>query len=133
MMKAIILEEFGGPEKLKLGEINTPTPGFEEVQIKIVCAAVNPVDWKIRLGLLRNRMPHEFPIIPGWDASGIISALGKGVKKFKIGDEVIAYCRKSTIKWGTYAEYICVAADNVAYKPKNLTFAQSASIPLAGL
>lgn len=132
-MKAIIIEEFGGPEKLKLTEVATPLPGPHDVQIKIKYTAVNPVDWKIRDGLLQNRIPHEFPIILGWDAAGIISAVGQQVKNFKVGDEVFAYCRLPTIKWGTYADYICVPASYVAFKPKNINFAQAASFPLAGL
>lgn len=132
-MKAIFIEGFGGPEQLKFGRLNIPLPGSGEVQIKIVCTAVNPVDWKIRSGMLEKRMPHHFPVVLGWDAAGVISALGPNVKKFKVGDEVFAYCRKSIIQDGTYAEYICFNADDVALKPNNLSFAQAAAIPLAGL
>lgn len=132
-MKAILLEGFGGIEKLKLTNIPTPIPADDEILIKIKCAGVNPVDWKIRAGYLKERIPHELPIIPGWDATGVVSAVGKKVSKFKVGDEVFAYCRKPIVKWGTYAEYVCVQADNAAFKPKNISFAQAASIPLAGL
>lgn len=132
-MKAIILEAFGEADQLKLKNIETPQPGPNEIQIHILYTAVNPVDWKIRLGLLKSRMPYEFPIIPGWDAAGIVSAIGKNVNSFKVGDEVFAYCRLSTIKWGTYAEYICIPAENAAYKPENISFAEAAAIPLAGL
>jgi NADPH2:quinone reductase len=103
------------------------------VQIKIICASVNPVDWKIRMGLLQKRLPHHFPVILGWDAAGLISALGSDVKKFQVGDAVFAYCRKSIIHDGTYAEYICFNAEDVALKPRDLSFAQAAAIPLAGL
>lgn len=130
-MKAIVFEEFGG--KLKEKDFPTPKISDNEVLIEIECAAVNPVDWKIREGLLKNRLPHEFPIIPGWDAAGKIKEIGKAVKKFKVGDEVYAYCRKPTIHSGTYAEYINVDADHVALKPKKLTFAQASAIPLVGL
>jgi len=78
-------------------------------------------------------MPHEFPLILGWEASGTIKELGKSAKHFKVGDEVYFYGRKETIKEGTYAEFICVDAANVALKPKSLSYAQAASIPLAGL
>jgi NADPH2:quinone reductase len=132
-MKSIILNKFGGADQLIVGEIETPSPAADEVQIKIAYTAVNPVDWKIREGLLQSRMPHDFPIIPGWDAAGTISALGKNVKDFKIGDQVFAYCRKPTIKWGTYAEYVCLPANDVAFKPENISFAQAAAFPLAGL
>lgn len=132
-MKAVIIEDFGGVEKLKLTDVPVPPLGDNEVQIKIIYAAVNPVDWKIREGLLKSRMPYEFPIIPGWDAAGKISALGKNVKNFKVGNEVFAYCRKSTMKWGTYAEFMNVDASYVTLKPKKLNFAEAATIPLAGL
>lgn len=132
-MKAVILEAFGGVENLKMKEVATPKPEAGEVLVKIVYTAVNPVDWKIRLGMLENRIPHEFPIVPGWDAAGIVEDVGQGVKGFKKGDEVFAYCRKPVVKWGTYAEYITLKADAVAFKPKKLTFAQAAAFPLAGL
>lgn len=132
-MRAILLEGFGGVDQLHIGDVPKPTPQDHEVLIKIHYTAVNPVDWKVRSGLLKNRMPHEFPIIPGWDASGVVEAVGKQVERFKPGDEVFAYCRKPTIHSGTYAEYVTVPADNVAFKPKKLSFAEAAAIPLAGL
>lgn len=132
-MKAIVIEGFGGVEKLQLKEFPTPNPAENEVQIHIRYSGVNPVDWKIREGLLQKRLPHEFPLVLGWEASGIVTAVGQNVKNFKIGDEVFSYCRKPTVKWGTYAEYICVDAQNIALKPKNLNFAQAAAIPLTAL
>lgn len=133
LMKAIFIEDFGGPEQLKMGRLNIPNPEPDEVQIKIACTAVNPVDWKIRTGLLQKRMPHHFPIVLGWDAAGTISRLGPNVNNFKVGDAVFAYCRKSTIQDGTYAEYICLNAESVARKPSHISFAQAAAVPLAGL
>lgn len=132
-MKAVIIEQFGGAEKLRMADIPTPKPGPNEVQIRIRYTSVNAVDWKIREGLLSGRLDHQFPITPGWDAAGIISALGSGVKSFKLNDEVFAYCRKNIVRDGTYAEFITVDAVNVAKKPKNISFAEAAGIPLAGL
>ena len=132
-MKAIFIEDFGGAEQLKMGLLPIPMPESNEVQIKIICTAVNPVDWKIRMGMLEKRLPHHFPLIPGWDAAGVISAIGSNVQTCKVGNEVFAYCRKSIVKEGTYAEYICFNADDIALKPNNLSFAQAAAIPLAGL
>lgn len=132
-MKAITIKEFGGIEKLIFDEIPNPKPASNEVLIELIYTSVNPVDWKIREGYLKNRLPHQFPLILGWDAAGKIVAIGKDVKNFKIGDEVFAYCRKPTVQWGTYAEYIAVDAESVALKPKNINFAQAASIPLVGL
>lgn len=132
-MQAITIDSFGGIEKLKLSEIVITPPNDDEVQIQIKYAAVNPVDWKIREGYLKNRLPHEFPIILGWDASGTISAIGKNVRHLNLGDEVYAYCRKPIVKWGTYAELVNVEASSVALKPKKLNFAEAAAIPLVGL
>lgn len=132
-MKAVVFEDFGGAEKLRLTDLPAPKPADNEILIAIECTSVNPVDWKIREGMLKNRLPHEFPIIPGWDAAGTVKEVGKNVKNFKKGDKVYAYCRKPTIHWGTYAEFICVDAEHVAHMPKKLTSAQAAAIPLVGL
>jgi len=130
-MKAITLDKFGGD--LQISEVETPDPKPGEVQIKIAYTAVNPVDWKIGKGWLQDLIPHNFPLILGWDAAGTVTAVGREVKNFQIGDEVFAYCRKPEVQWGAYAEFICLDAEVVALKPKNLSFAQAASIPLVGL
>lgn len=132
-MKAIVIEQFGNVDNLQVEEVPIPQPEENEVQIQILYTSVNPVDWKIREGMFQGRLPHEFPIILGWDAAGIVTAVGSHVKKFRVGDEVFAYCRKTLVHEGTYAEYICFDAQHVAFKPKNLNFAQAAGIPLVGL
>jgi len=132
-MKAAVIHEFGGIEKISIEEVPVTFPKDNEVQIAIEYAGVNPVDWKICEGIFRGRMGHEFPLILGWDAAGKVIAKGKNVKKFKEGDEVFAYCRKESLHDGSYAEYICLDAKNVAFKPRSLTFAQAASVPLASL
>jgi len=132
-MKAIIIRTFGGPEVMEIAEVPTPEPQAGEVQIKVTYAGVNPVDWKIREGKLKERLPHEFPIILGWDVAGVISKVGANVSPQRIGEEVFAYARKPIVQWGTYAEYICLDAQYVVRKPKALSLQQAASIPLAGL
>jgi len=132
-MRAIVFDEFGGPEKLRMAEVSIPTPAADEVLIEVRCASVNPVDWKIREGMLADLFPHEFPIVPGWDAAGGIASVGKGVTAFHIGDKVYAYCRKPKIRHGTYAEYVTMTAEAVAPMPRNLDFAAASTIPLAGL
>jgi NADPH2:quinone reductase len=132
-MKAVALEAYGGPEQLKLMDLPVPVPGEDEVLIELACTSVNPVDWKIREGQLKDRMPNIFPIIPGWDAAGTVREVGRNVTRFKGGERVFAYCRKPTIQWGTYAEYVTMDARHVALMPKNLSFAEAAAIPLVGL
>lgn len=130
-MKAITIEGFGSD--LHLTELPTPTPLAHEVQIQVEYAGVNPVDWKICEGYLKNWLHHDFPIIPGWDVAGTVTAVGDGVDSLKVGDEVFSYCRKPVVRWGTYAEYVCVEQRHVALKPANISFAEAASVPLAAL
>lgn len=132
-MKALVMETFGGTEVLKFADVPTPKPQNNEVLIKIHYAGVNPVDWKIREGHLKDRLPHQFPLIPGWDAAGVIAEVGGNVHDFKVGDAVYAYCRKPIVQEGTYAEYIGLDASQVAPLPKNINFAQGATVPLAAL
>lgn len=129
----MVIDSFGGAEQLHLDDCPMPKPSDHEVLIEVYYTAVNPVDWKIREGLLKGLIPHEFPLIPGWDAAGVIAETGKNISQFKKGDEVFAYCRKPLVKWGTYAEYVSFDGEHVALKPKNITFAQAAAIPLVGL
>ncbi|GAB4189172.1 MAG: NADP-dependent oxidoreductase [Simkaniaceae bacterium] len=131
-MKAVVAEKYGKPSELKIVEMPAPDPKENEVQIAVEYTAVNPVDWKILEGYF-DSYPHEFPFVLGWDAAGTVRKTGKKVAAFQEGDEVYCYCRKPKIQWGTYAEYICMEEAHVALKPKNLNFAQAASIPLAGL
>lgn len=130
-MKAIAIHQFGGRDQLKLLELPSPTPGPNEVRIRIRAAGVNPVDYKIREGLLQSRIPHQFPLILGWDAAGVIDQVGSKVQNFKERDEVYAYCRKPVVQWGAYAEYICLSEEAVALKPRNCSFEEAASFPLA--
>ncbi len=132
-MKAIVIHEFGGSDKLQLTDLPRPEPGPGEVLIRISHTSVNPVDWKIREGMLRSGMPHRFPLIPGWDAAGTVAALGDGVQGFAPGERVYAYCRKPEVQWGTYAEYVTMTASAVAKMPASLSFEQAAGIPLVGL
>ena len=75
-MKAIAIHTFGGPETLVVRDLPQPKPGPGEVLIRTVAAGVNPVDWKMREGSL-SRMPHAFPLIPGWDVAGVVDELGE--------------------------------------------------------
>lgn len=132
-MKAMVVDAFGGSEAMHMTEIATPAPAPGEVLIRIRATSVNPVEWKIREGGLARLFPCKFPLILGWDAAGTIAGLGDGVTNFTIGDRVWSYCRKPDIQWGTYAEYVAMAADAVAPMPANLSFAEASTIPLVGL
>jgi NADPH2:quinone reductase len=132
-MKAIAIDQYGGRDQLKFREMPTPEPGPGEVRIRIRAAGVNPVDWKIREGLFRTRLPNLFPIIPGYDCAGVIEARGPGANAWGIGEEVFAYARKPVVSQGAYAEYIVLPEVQVASKPQSLSFEEAASMPLAGM
>jgi NADPH2:quinone reductase len=133
VMKAMVIDTFGGLETLHPAEVPTPIPGPGEVLIRLTATSVNPVDWKIREGYLKDFFPHKFPLILGWDAAGIVAGLGDGVTDFAIGDPVYAYCRKPIVQWGTYAEYVSMAADAVAPAPRSIPLESAAALPLVGL
>lgn len=130
-MKAVQIHQFGGPEVLKYEEAPKPKPAADEVLIKIFATSVNPVDWKIREGLRKEKFPTNFPLILGWDVSGVIEEVGSAVTSLKVGEEV--YSRPDPTKNGTYAEYVIVKADQVGHKPKSIDHLTAAAVPLAGL
>ena len=132
-MRAMVIDGFGGADRLHPAEMPAPAAAAGEVLIRVAAAGVNPVDWKIREGSLEALFPHRFPLILGWDAAGTIAALGDGVEGFAVGDRVWAYCRKPKVQGGTYAEFVVMTADAVAPMPVRLDFEQAASMPLVGL
>ena len=132
-MKAVVINEFGGREKLTLTELPPPEPAEGEVLVRIRAAGINPVDWKIREGWLKDLLPYEFPIILGWDLAGVIEETGSNVKRFAKGDNIFAYNRKPIVQQGTYAEYATLQESYISHSPDSLSFEESASIPLAAL
>lgn len=130
-MKAVRIHAYGGQEVLTLEDAPMPQPGEKDVLVRVVASAINPVDWKIRAGYLKDMLPYSFPLILGWDISGVIEAVGSGVTKFKPGDAV--YSRPNILRDGGYAEFIAIDENEVALKPKTITHASAASLPLAGI
>lgn len=128
-MKAIVATRFGGPEVLKMQDIERPTPKARELLVKVVAGSVNPVDYKIReqgesFGL-------KTPLILGYDVSGVVESVGAEVSSFKPGDEVF-YTAELIGAQGCNAEYHAVGEDIVVLKPENLSHEDAAAIPLAG-
>ena len=130
-MKAVRIHEYGGPEVLIFEEAPQPVPGSGEVLIRVHSAGVNPIDWKIRAGFLKDVHPYTFPLILGWDLSGVVEATGPGAGKFKKGDEV--YSRPDSSRNGAYAQYIAVKESEVAFKPRSIDHIHASAIPLACL
>jgi NADPH:quinone reductase-like Zn-dependent oxidoreductase len=130
-MRAIRIHKYGGPEVLRYENAPRPKPQTGEVLIRVYVAGVNPIDWKVREGHMKDFWPHKFPLILGWDVSGVVDEVGKGVSRFKIGDEV--YCLADPIRNGAYADYIVVRESELALKPNSLHHIRAAAVPLAGL
>ncbi|MGW8065673.1 NADP-dependent oxidoreductase [Streptomyces ziwulingensis] len=132
-MKAISYARYGGPEVLEYGEVRDPRVGPDSVLVKVRAAAVNPVDWKCRDGHLDALLQPVFPVVPGWDLSGVVVRPGASVTEFAAGDEVIGYVREDFLSRGTFAEYVAAPVRTLARKPRNLTHEEAAGLPLTGL
>ncbi len=131
-MKAIRINEFGGPEVMKLEEIERPVPASDEILVKVYASGVNPADWVIRNGgndFLRPLL--KLPLTLGWDAAGIVEETGIDVTEFKKDDAV--YGIPNFPGDGSYAEYCVAKASQFALKPKSISFNEAAGVPLAGL
>lgn len=132
MMKAVEIERLGGPEVLRLVNVERPQPGPTEVLVKVHAAGVNPVDWKTRQtgGFLAEYGPPPYRL--GWDVSGVVEEVGAGVTRFQPGDEVLG------MPWfpraaGGYAEYVTGPSRHFAHKPGEMDHVEAAGLPLAGL
>jgi NADPH:quinone reductase-like Zn-dependent oxidoreductase len=132
-MRAIAITEYGAPEVLQQREVDDPLLGPDAVLVRVKAAGVNPVDAAIRAGYLAGAFPSAFPLVPGWDVSGVIEKVGPSIREFSPGDEVIGYVRKDHIQNGTYAELVAAPIRTVARRPASLSWAEGAAIPLAGL
>jgi NADPH:quinone reductase-like Zn-dependent oxidoreductase len=132
-MKAISYSRYGGPEVLEYGERPDPKVGPDDVLVKVRAAAVNPVDRKAQAGHLDGMMDAVFPVVPGWDVSGVVVQPGVSVTEFTVGDEVMGYVREDFLCHGTFAEYVAAPVRTLARKPRTLGFEESAALPLAGL
>jgi NADPH:quinone reductase-like Zn-dependent oxidoreductase len=123
-MKAVLLYEYGGEDKLRYEDTEVPEFGDNEVLVRVRATSINPVDWKIRSGAMRGYMPVEFPAILGRDLAGEVEASGRNVTGFPKGMRVMALAN------GTYAECTVAKADVLAPIPDALNFEKAAALPL---
>ena len=132
-MKAAVIREYGDSSKFIITDVEQPEPGEGEVLLKIKAAGVNPVDFKIRQGYLKDRIPSSFPMILGWEMAGVIEKTGYSARRFDPCDKVYAYARRPVPGKGTYAEYIALPESYVTRSPSNMSFEQAAAVPLTSL
>ncbi|WP_313509556.1 NADP-dependent oxidoreductase [Enterococcus sp.] len=129
--RAIVINAYGGKEELEEAKVELPALEPDQILVKTAATSINPIDWKLREGYLKQMFPWQFPIILGWDIAGEVVEVGADVSDFNIGDAI--YARPETTPFGTYADYAIVDATLAALKPSNQTFAEAAAVPLAGL
>lgn len=128
--KAVVIHSYGGPDALKVEDVPRLVPKEDEVLIRVIAASVNPVDVAIRKGYLAELIGNKFPLILGMDASGIVEKTGAKITKFKDGDPVYAFFTLASE--GGYAEFVTAKENEVASKPKAVTYTQAAAVPAAG-
>ena len=123
-MKAVVLYEYGGPDKLRYEEWDDPQAGDGQILIRVSAAGINPIDWKIRSGAMKTFMPLELPTILGYDYSGVVRSVGKGVEGYAEGDRVFGRAGKC------YAELLLGDLAGLAKLPKGLDPIQAAALPV---
>ena len=130
-MKAIRFHEYGGPEVLRLNEVDLPTPGPGQVRVRVAATSFNGVDANIRAGRMQGPMPMDLPHVPGLDLAGTVDALGDGVDTLREGDRVIGFLPFGDD--GAAAEYVLATAADLAHAPTSVPLADAAALPLVGL
>ncbi|HUT48563.1 MAG TPA: NADP-dependent oxidoreductase [Alphaproteobacteria bacterium] len=130
-MKAVVMQDYGGPEQLAIGEVADPEPGAGDVVVDIAAASLNPIDWKMRAGHVRKFFEFDLPHVLGRDFSGIVRSVGAGVDGISVGDAVFGIAEVA--RWGSHAEAIAVKAGLVAAKPEALSHEAAAALGISGI
>lgn len=130
-MKAVRIDRHGGAEVMSVAEIALPKVGPNDVLVEVHAASINPIDWKIRDGLMRAMFELAMPHVLGRDVAGIVAATGEEVRRLAVGDRV--WGTASAARWGTHAEFAAIEEDLLGPAPAGLSHAEAASIPLAAL
>lgn len=135
-MRAMVIDGFGGADRLHWAELPRPEPGPDpsssDVLVRVVSAGVNPADWKTREGKLSAFIDYHFPFVLGFDLAGIVEAVGAGVDAVKPGDRVFGMSRQGQGSDGAYAEFCIADAAMLAPLPAGWHFADAAALPVAG-
>lgn len=127
VMKAVLLHGYGDVNHLSYEDVPLPRPSAGEVLVKVLATSINPVDWKLRRGDLKNMMPFQFPVVLGRDLAGEVVELGEGVTSLKLGERVLGMVDH------TYAEYVACKANDLAPIPDTLQSTEAAALPLVVL
>lgn len=132
-MKAAQYSKYGGPEVIEINEnVSAPSAGSGQVLVEVHAASLNPFDYKLRTGYMKEMIPLQFPVTIGGDFSGVVTNLGENVSEFKIGDEVFGQAIVLNGGSGAIAEFAASNVANAAHKPKSVDHIKAASLPLVG-
>ena len=129
-MKAFTVDRYG-PDALQLSDVPVPSVGPRDVLVDVRAASINPLDKMIRDGEFKQLLNYKPPFVLGHDVAGVVTQVGADVRSFTGGDEV--YSRPRDLRIGTFAELIAIDADDVALKPRSLSFAEAGAVPLVAL
>lgn len=132
-MKAVQINKYGGVEVLEVND-NVPRPIVSPNQVlaEVYAASINPIDWKVRSGYLKDFMPLKFPATLGGDFSGVVVEVGTNVTEFKAGDKIYGSAIILNGSSGAFAQTAAVNTKNISIKPENVDFITSAALPLVG-
>lgn len=128
-MRAIIYNSYGKQENFHWTEKPIPTAKENEILVKVKASSINPVDWKIRKGEMKLFMNKKFPKGLGVDFAGTVENIGNGITKFKKGDDVFGWLPYNMA--GSVAEYVIATENLTVKKPKNISYAEAATLPMA--
>jgi len=129
-MKAVLLNDFGPADNLKVQEVEVPQPGVNDVLVEVHATSVNLADVGVRSGMFGSMMKP--PLVLGFDVAGVVAVVGEGVSELVVGDEVYYAVELTDPRGGANAEYHVSSADRIAKKPSTLSFAEAAAVPVAG-
>jgi len=133
MMKAVLVHEYGNPAAMRVEQTGIPKLQPDEILVRVNAASVNPVDWKVCDGMLKDKLPMAMPFIPGGDFSGTVAATGSEAAGVTIGMAVFGMTSTPGYRAGAFAQFVAVNANHVAAKPKTLSHEEAAGVPLAAL
>jgi len=127
-MKAVRIHAFGDASVLTLEDVPIPVPTKDDLFVRVMASAVNPIEWKIRSGSMKQALGRDLPVTFGWACAGIVEAVGPAVTTFRVGDEICAY--PEFTRGGTHAQFVLISETQSALKPSNLSFVQASAVPM---
>ena len=130
-MKAVFINQYGSAELLQYADVEKPQIKSDQMLVKVHASSVNPIDWKIRSGMIQLLTGYNFPLILGFDIAGVVEEVGNSVTGFQVGDSIYAYL--DSLPGGAYAEYAAVSERAACLLPNTMSYEQAAAVPLAAL